>query len=41
MNDWSLEVVNHELEDRLNVLLGVSSVFGKGGILIMSAIFSN
>jgi hypothetical protein len=31
--DGTVEVVDHELEDRFDFLLGVASVGGKGGIL--------
>lgn len=32
MDNRAVEVVNHELEDRLDVLLGVAGVVGKGGV---------
>jgi hypothetical protein len=36
--DGTVEVVDHELEDRFDFLLGVASVGGKGGILSMISI---
>lgn len=36
MLDRAREVVDHELEDRLNILLGVTSVRGEGRILLIS-----
>lgn len=32
--DGAVKVVNHELEDRFDFLLGVAGVSGKGGILL-------
>jgi hypothetical protein len=37
--DGTVEVVDHELEDRFDFLLGVASVGGKGGILLMISIY--
>lgn len=37
MLHWAVEIVDHELEDGLNVLLGVAGVDGKSGVLSMSA----
>lgn len=34
MGDRAVEVVNHQLEDRVDLLLGISGVVSKGGILI-------
>lgn len=36
--DGTVKVVNHELEDRFDFLLGVAGVGGKGGILLMISI---
>ena len=35
MSDWTSEVVDHELEDRLNILLGVASVVGESSVLMV------
>lgn len=34
VGDRAVEVVNHEAEDRINLLLGVSGVVREGGILL-------
>jgi hypothetical protein len=33
--DGTVKIVDHELEDRFDFLLGVAGVSGKGGILLM------
>lgn len=33
LHDWLVEIVNHELEDRLDLLFGIASIVGQGGIL--------
>ena len=38
VDDRAVKVVNHELEDRFDFLLGVAGVGGKGGILLMVSI---
>jgi hypothetical protein len=34
VRDGTVEVVNHQLEHRVNLLLGIPGVVSKGGILI-------
>lgn len=36
--DGAVKVVNHELEDRFDFLLGVAGVGGEGGILLVISI---
>lgn len=37
LHDRLVEVVNHELEDRLDLLFRIASIMGQGGILQISA----
>jgi len=33
MDDWARQIVDHQLQDRLNLFLAVASIMCEGGIL--------